>query len=237
MSRVFAAYSAGGLIGPALGAFGGVHGPFLAYLVLLVAAMPLVLFVGAPATRRDLPPTGRALRTRGFWVASAAIMFAVLALACSRACCPLHFAERLSQAQIGALYVGASLVVAVSAGASGGHAAAAARVRGGRAGGGRDHARGNRGERPALGLRPARSPRSGSGSATPARSACSSRRCRSSGSSRRWSSGRRSGSSATCSARSPAASWPRARLRVRLARAGRRGAAGRDTSRRQVTPA
>ena len=33
---------------------------------------------------------------------------------------PLHFAERLSQAQIGALYVGASLVVAVSASASGG---------------------------------------------------------------------------------------------------------------------
>jgi MFS family permease len=35
MSRVFAAYAAGGLVGPALGAFGGVHGPFLAYLVLV----------------------------------------------------------------------------------------------------------------------------------------------------------------------------------------------------------
>jgi MFS family permease len=33
---------------------------------------------------------------------------------------PLHFAERLGQAQIGALYVGASLIVAVSASASGG---------------------------------------------------------------------------------------------------------------------
>jgi hypothetical protein len=32
----------------------------------------------------------------------------------------LHFAERLSQARIGALYVGASLIVAISAGASGG---------------------------------------------------------------------------------------------------------------------
>ena len=32
MSRIFAAYSVGGLIGPALGAFGGIRGPFLAYL-------------------------------------------------------------------------------------------------------------------------------------------------------------------------------------------------------------
>jgi MFS family permease len=33
---------------------------------------------------------------------------------------PLHFAERLSQAQIAALYVGASIIVAASAGVSGG---------------------------------------------------------------------------------------------------------------------
>jgi hypothetical protein len=32
---------------------------------------------------------------------------------------PLHFAERLTQAQIGGLYVGASLIVAVSAAAAG----------------------------------------------------------------------------------------------------------------------
>ena len=35
MSRMFAAYSVGGLIGPALGVFGGIQGPFLAYLLLL----------------------------------------------------------------------------------------------------------------------------------------------------------------------------------------------------------
>ena len=40
MSRVFAAYSAGGLIGPALGALGGVRWPFLAYLVVLLLALP-----------------------------------------------------------------------------------------------------------------------------------------------------------------------------------------------------
>jgi MFS family permease len=60
------------------------------------------------------------LRTRGFWVASAAILFAVLALGVLEGVLPLHFAERLSQAQIGGLYVGASLIVAVSAAAAAG---------------------------------------------------------------------------------------------------------------------
>jgi MFS family permease len=120
MSRIFAAYSVGGLIGPALAVFGGIHGPFLAYLVLLLLAVPLVLLVGEPASRRDFTGDRAALRTRGFWVASAAILFAVLALGVLEGVLPLHFAERISQAQIGALYVGASLIVAVSASASGG---------------------------------------------------------------------------------------------------------------------
>ena len=120
MSRVFAAYSVGGLIGPALGVVGGIHGPFLAYIVLLVLAMPLVLLVDEPSTRRDFAADREPLRSRGFWLASAAIMFAVLALGVLEGVLPLHFAERLSQAQIGALYVGASFVVAVSAGASAG---------------------------------------------------------------------------------------------------------------------
>jgi MFS family permease len=120
MSRVFAAYSVGGLIGPALGVFGGIDGPFLAYLALLLLAVPLVLFVGEPATRREFAPDRAALRTRGFWIASAAILFAVLALGVLEGVLPLHFAERLSQAQIGGLYVGASLIVAVSATAAGG---------------------------------------------------------------------------------------------------------------------
>ena len=120
MSRVFAAYSVGGLIGPALGAFGGIHGPFLAYLVLLLLALPVVLLVGEPATRREFAADRAMLRRRAFWVASAAILFAVLALGVLEGVLPLHLAERLTQAQIGALYVGASLVVAVSATAAGG---------------------------------------------------------------------------------------------------------------------
>ncbi len=120
MSRIFAAYSVGGLIGPTLGAFGGIRGPFLAYLALLLAALPLVLLVGEPQTRREFAADRAVLRTRGFRVASAAILFAVLALGVLEGVLPLHFAERLSQAQIGGLYVGASLIVAVSAAAAGG---------------------------------------------------------------------------------------------------------------------
>jgi MFS family permease len=118
MSRIFAAYSVGGLIGPALGVFGGIHGPFIAYLVLLLAAVPLVLVLGDPATRRTFSADRAALRTRGFWLASAAILFAVLALGVLEGVLPLHFAERLTQTEIAALYVGASMVVAISAAAA-----------------------------------------------------------------------------------------------------------------------
>jgi MFS family permease len=119
MSRVFAAYSAGGLIGPALGAFGGIHRPFLAYLALLLLAMPLVVFV-KPAVHREFTGDRTVLGTRAFWIASGAILFASLALGVLEGVLPLHLAERISQAQIGAFYVGASLVVAISATASGG---------------------------------------------------------------------------------------------------------------------
>jgi MFS family permease len=120
MSRIFAAYSVGGLIGPALGGIGGVEGPFLAYLALLLAALPLVLLVGKPPIRREFSADRQALRGRGFWLASGAILFAVLALGVLEGTLPLHFAERLTQAEIAALYVGAALVVAASAAAAGG---------------------------------------------------------------------------------------------------------------------
>jgi MFS family permease len=120
LSRIFAAYSVGGLVGPALGAFGGIHGPFLAYLVLVLAALPLVLLLDPPQTRRAFAADRGTLRTRAFWIAAAAILFAALALGVLEGILPLHLAERLTQAQIGALYVGAALVVALSATASGG---------------------------------------------------------------------------------------------------------------------
>lgn len=118
MSRIFAAYSAGGLIGPALGAFGGIHGPFLAYLTLLLIAVPLVLAVGEPATRRSFTNDGQVLHTRGFKLASAAVLFAVLALGIFEGVLPLHFADRLNQSEIAALYVAAALIVTISAAAA-----------------------------------------------------------------------------------------------------------------------
>jgi MFS family permease len=121
MSRIFAAYSVGGLLGPALGVFGGIDGPFVPYLVLLLAAFPFVLIVGEPPKRREFAADRSVLRTQGFWLASAAILFAVLALGVLEGVLPLHFAEQLTQTEISALYVGASLVVAASAAAAGAH--------------------------------------------------------------------------------------------------------------------
>jgi MFS family permease len=40
MSRIYAAYSAGALLGPALGALGGTSAPFLAYAALLAVLAP-----------------------------------------------------------------------------------------------------------------------------------------------------------------------------------------------------
>jgi MFS family permease len=119
MSRIFAAYSIGGLVGPALGAIGGISGPFSAYLALVLAAIPLIFLAGEPTERRAFSSDRSALRAPGFWRAAAAILFAVLALGLLEGVLPLHFAERLSQAEIAVLYVGLSLVVATSAAAAG----------------------------------------------------------------------------------------------------------------------
>ena len=115
MSRIFAAYSAGGLLGPALGAIGGIHGPFLAYLALLLLAVPLVLLVAAPDSRRAFATDREVLRSHGFKLASAAILFAVLALGVLEGVLPLHFAERLDQTEIAVLYIAAAVLVAASA--------------------------------------------------------------------------------------------------------------------------
>ena len=120
MSRVYAAYSAGGLLGPALGALGGIHRPFLAYVTLLVAAIPLLFLVATAPARRALAAERSALRVRGFYLACAAITFASVALGVLEGVLPLHFAEQLNQAEIGVLYVGASVVLAISAATSGG---------------------------------------------------------------------------------------------------------------------
>ena len=114
MSRLFGAYSAGGLLGPALGALGGIRAPFLAYLVLVCASLPLVLALRAPAAVRPFGSERGGFRQPGFWLAATGILFAILAIGTLEGVLPLHFASRLSQAQIAGLFVGTSLVVAVS---------------------------------------------------------------------------------------------------------------------------
>jgi MFS family permease len=115
MSRIYAAYSVGGLVGPALGAIGGVRGPFLAYLGLVLLAAPLVVAVGTPPRRRRFEADRGVLRLPGFWLACAGVLFAILALGLVEGVLPLHVAGRLDQAQIGWLYVGLGLLLAVCA--------------------------------------------------------------------------------------------------------------------------
>jgi MFS family permease len=88
MSRIFAAYSVGGLVGPVLGAGGGVRGPFLAYLVLVLAALPLVALLGRPAQPRRFHADRSVLRLPGFWLACAGIVVAILALGLSEGVLP-----------------------------------------------------------------------------------------------------------------------------------------------------
>jgi MFS family permease len=104
MSRIYAAYSAGALLGPALGALGGVTTPFLTYAALLAALAPAV------ATLPRLPAGGfasdtTALRSKRFWISALAIMLAILAVGALDGVLPLHFAQAWSQAGIGVAYL------------------------------------------------------------------------------------------------------------------------------------
>jgi MFS family permease len=119
MSRVFAAYSVGGLLGPALGAIGGIRGPFAAYLALALLGLVVQRALSSSGERRPFEPDRAALRLRGFWVASAGILFAGVGFGVVEGVLPLHLAERLSQSAIGALFVGMSVVVSAGAAAAG----------------------------------------------------------------------------------------------------------------------
>ncbi|MGH3508605.1 MAG: MFS transporter [Nocardioidaceae bacterium] len=112
MARLYAAYSVGALLGPALGATGGVARPFLLYGVL-VALLGLLAALLPPTPQGLFVPDRTALRTRSFWVASVAIMMAISAAGLLDGVLPLHLAARLSQPQIGITYVGAALLIAV----------------------------------------------------------------------------------------------------------------------------
>lgn len=118
MSRIYAAYSAGGLLGPLLGAIHGVRGPFAAYLALVLLAIVPVLTLRLPAAAGAFTSDRRALRSPRFRAAAVAIAFAVLALGTLEGVLPLHFGTKLVQSQIGVLYAATSVVVAVAGAAA-----------------------------------------------------------------------------------------------------------------------
>ncbi|MFC8244531.1 MFS transporter [Streptomyces chartreusis] len=113
MSRIYAAYSAGGLLGPLLGAVHGVRGPFVAYLTLVVLAVVPVATLRLPSVAGAFSADWRAVRSPGFLVAAASIAFAVMALGTLEGVLPLHFGSRLRQSQIGVLYAATSVLVVV----------------------------------------------------------------------------------------------------------------------------
>jgi hypothetical protein len=114
MSRVFAAYAVGGLIGPALGSFGGITRPFSVYFVVVLFAAVLVAFMGESHSSRSFDTDRSALRLPAFWLSSAGLLFAVLGLGIVEGVLPLHLSSKLSQSGIGVLYAAMSVVVAIA---------------------------------------------------------------------------------------------------------------------------
>jgi MFS family permease len=115
MSRVFAAYSVGALLGPAFGAVGGVRAPFAMYLATAVAGAAAVFLMKRPAVRRRFRADRSAMRSPGFALASVGIGFAMVALGIVDGVLPLHLGSSLSQAGIAVLYVGVAVIHAAGA--------------------------------------------------------------------------------------------------------------------------
>jgi predicted MFS family arabinose efflux permease len=113
LTGVMAVYSAGGIAGPALGALGGIRAPFLGYLGLVALGALALVFVGVPHERAPAFRSERdVLRSPGFFLASAGIVMVSVTIGAFDGVLPLHFDSLLSQAEIAALYVGTSLVLA-----------------------------------------------------------------------------------------------------------------------------
>jgi MFS family permease len=110
LSGILAAYGLGAIAGPAIGGVGGISGPFLIHLVLVTAFTLALLAIGAPKNTAEFGSDRAALRTPGFMLASAGILMVALTLGTFDGPMPLHFGEKLSQAEIAALYVVAALV-------------------------------------------------------------------------------------------------------------------------------
>ena len=114
MSRVFAAYAVGGLVGPMLGSVGGIARPFALDFVLAPVASVLVAVMGESHSTRSFDTDRSALRLPAFWLASVGLLFAVIGLGMVDGVLPLHFGSHLSQTEIGMFYAATAIVVATS---------------------------------------------------------------------------------------------------------------------------
>jgi MFS family permease len=119
LTGVLAAYGLGAIAGPAIGGTGGIRMPFVLHLVLVTAVALALLAIGAPKHPVRFGSDRAALRTPGFFLASAGILMVALALGTFDGPLPLHFAEQLSQAEIAGLYVLAAVIASVCAALAG----------------------------------------------------------------------------------------------------------------------
>jgi MFS family permease len=119
LTGILGAYGVGAIAGPAMGGVGGIAAPFALHLVLVTAITLALLALGGTKQAVEFGSDRAALRTPGFWLASAGILMVSLTLGTFDGPVPLHFAEELSQAQIAALYVVSALVSSAAATLSG----------------------------------------------------------------------------------------------------------------------
>jgi MFS family permease len=119
LTGLLAACSVGGIAGPALGAIGGVRAPFAVYLALVAATGIALAAIGVPRERPVFVSDRSALRQPAFFLASAGILLVSIAVGTVDGPLPLHFDDRLSQAEIGGLYFTVSILLGLSAAMSG----------------------------------------------------------------------------------------------------------------------
>ena len=115
LTGILAADGIGAIAGPAIGGVGGIRAPFALHLVLVTAVTFALIAIGTAKEPVKFGSDRAALRTPGFWLASAGILMVSLTLGTFDGPIPLHFAEQLSQAEIAGLYVLAALISSASA--------------------------------------------------------------------------------------------------------------------------
>lgn len=119
LTGVLAAYSIGAVAGPALGAVGGIRGPFLLHMALTIAAFTPLVVLRTRATGVRFGADRSVLRGRAFLVAAAGALLAALVAGTIDGPLPVHLGELLTQFELAALYVLVAIVVAAAAVAAG----------------------------------------------------------------------------------------------------------------------